>query len=52
MIGVSCIFEFGFFHSFLHWESVDTPYCSLIMLNMFLFVDSVVFILFSEFITS
>ena len=51
MIGASCIFEFCF-SSFLHWESVDASYCSSIILNMFVFVDSVVFILFSEFIMS
>ena len=40
MIIVSCIFEFCV-SRFLHWESVDAPFCSLIILNMLVFVDSV-----------
>ena len=35
------------FSSFLRWDSVDAAgYCSLIILNMLVFVDSVIFILF------
>ena len=52
MIGASCIFEFCFFKFSVLEECECSIYCSLIILNMFVFVNSVVFIQFSEFIMS